>query len=72
MRHELWLIPADGKPRSMGIVVPGAPNRMAVPAPMHDGMKVEATLALSVEPAGGSPSGSPTGPVIAAGKLTRI
>lgn len=70
--HELWLIPADGKPRSMGLVVPGAPRRIEVPEPMLGELKPDATLALSVEPTGGSPSGSPTGPVIAAGKLARI
>ncbi len=69
--HELWLIPADGKPRSMGMVEPGAARRMAVPPAMLTEMKVEVTLALSVEPAGGSPSGLPTGPVVAAGKLVR-
>jgi anti-sigma-K factor RskA len=30
-----------------------------------------ATLAVSVEPVGGSPTGLPTGPVIASGKLER-
>ncbi|MEO7178703.1 MAG: anti-sigma factor [Allosphingosinicella sp.] len=70
--HELWLIPADGKPRSMGIMVPGAPHRMEVPEPMMAEMKADVTLALSVEPAGGSPSGLPTGPVIASGKLARV
>ncbi|HEX8063898.1 MAG TPA: anti-sigma factor [Allosphingosinicella sp.] len=70
--HELWLIPADGKPRSMGLFVAGGPRRMAVPAPMLAELKPDVTLALSVEPEGGSPSGSPTGPVIAAGKLARI
>ncbi len=69
--HELWLIPADGKPRSMGIVTPGAPRRMAVAPPMLGEMKAEVTLALSGEPTGGSPSGQPTGPVIASGKLAR-
>jgi anti-sigma-K factor RskA len=33
---------------------------------------VNATLAVSLEPPGGSPSGLPTGPVIASGKLTRL
>lgn len=69
--HELWLIPADGKPRSMGIVAPGAPRRMAVAPPMLKELKADATLALSVEQTGGSPSGQPTGPVIASGKLVR-
>lgn len=69
--HQLWLIPADGKPRSMGMVEPGAPRRMAVPPAMLDEMEAEVTLALSVEPAGGSPTGLPTGPVVATGKLHR-
>lgn len=69
--HELWLIPADGKPRSMGIVAPGVPRRMAIAPLMLKEMKAEVILALSVEPEGGSPSGQPTGPVIASGKLVR-
>ena len=69
--HELWVIPADGTPRSMG-VLPGAdPMRVRVEAPMAQQLAEGATLALSVEPAGGSPTGLPTGPVIAAGKLQR-
>ncbi|HEX8381337.1 MAG TPA: anti-sigma factor [Allosphingosinicella sp.] len=67
--HELWLIPADGKPRPMGLLEPGAPRRVVIPAAMLGEVKAQATLALSVEPAGGSPSGQPTGPIVAAGKL---
>jgi anti-sigma-K factor RskA len=40
-------------------------------APMADQFAEGATLAISVEPAGGSPTGQPTGAVIAAGKLER-
>lgn len=69
--HELWLIPADGKPRPVGLLEPGAPRRMAIPAALSGEVKAEVTLALSVEPAGGSPSGQPTGPIVAAGKLVR-
>lgn len=69
--HELWAIPADGKPRPMGIVRPGAPQRMDVPAEMAPAFAGGVTLALSVEPEGGSPTGQPTGPVIASGRLTR-
>ena len=35
--HELWLIPADGKPRSMGVVEPGGARRMAIPPAMLGG-----------------------------------
>ncbi|WP_287200988.1 anti-sigma factor, partial [Mesorhizobium sp.] len=31
-----------------------------------------AVLAVSVEPAGGSPTGQPTGPVVAAGDLKNV
>jgi anti-sigma-K factor RskA len=69
--HELWLIPADGKPRPMGLLEPGAPRRLPIPPALLAEMKAEVTLALSVEPAGGSPTGQPTGPVVASGKLVR-
>ncbi|HYW17491.1 MAG TPA: anti-sigma factor [Allosphingosinicella sp.] len=69
--HELWLIPADGKPRTMGLLEPGGARRVAIPPAMLAEIKADVTLALSVEPAGGSPTGQPTGPVVAAGKLVR-
>jgi anti-sigma-K factor RskA len=70
--HELWLIPAaGGKPHPMGIVSAAAPNKMDVPMPMAADVREGATFAISVEPPSGSPTGAPTGPVIAAGKLTR-
>jgi anti-sigma-K factor RskA len=67
--HELWVIPADGTPRSMGILPGADPMHVRVDAPMAEQLAEGATLALSVEPTGGSPTGLPTGPVIAAGKL---
>ena len=69
--HELWVIPADGTPRSMGILPGADPLHVRLAAPMAGQLAEGATLALSVEPAGGSPTGLPTGPVIAAGKLQR-
>lgn len=67
---ELWVIPADGKPRSLGVVADKAPgwtkaSRSGVPY-MGPGV----TLAISVEPIGGSPTGAPTGKVILTGKIT--
>jgi anti-sigma-K factor RskA len=67
--HELWVIPADGTPRSMGILPGADPLHMRVAPPLATQLAEGATLALSVEPTGGSPTGLPTGPVIAAGKL---
>lgn len=70
--HELWLIPADGKPRSLGLIEPGASKAMPMSEPMAE-MTVEgAQLAVSVEPPGGSTGEGPSGPVAAVGKLSRL
>ena len=69
--HELWIIPADGTPRSLGLVGAGE-ERMAVDPAMAPHFADAATLAVSVEPEGGSPGDVPTGPVIATGQLHRV
>lgn len=68
--HELWMIPADGKPRSLG-TMPGPKMRATLEPLMANQLAEGVTLALSVEPMGGSPTGAPTGPVVASGKLER-
>lgn len=69
--RELWVIPADGIPRSLG-TMPASPRmRTAVDRQLAQQLHEGATLAVSVEPRGGSPTGQPTGPVIASGKLER-
>lgn len=63
---ELWALPASGAaPRSLGLV---ASNRVTtvMRAALLEGT---GAFAVSVEPAGGSPTGAPTGPVISVGKL---
>ena len=67
--YQLWVIPADGKPRSVG-VMPNAPHmRVALAEPMAAMLAQGATLAVSLEPLGGSSTDAPTGPVIASGAL---
>ena len=70
--HELWIIPAGGSPVSLGLVRAGAPARIQVPARLAPHFRTRSTIALSVEPVGGSPTGQPTGPVVAAGELVTI
>ena len=71
--HQLWLIPADGKPHSLGMVAPGTSKSMPMPAPMDPMLQPGATLAISVEPPGGSPNkDAPSGPIAATGKLSKI
>lgn len=67
--HEVWLIPAGGSPMKVGMLPQTARMHMQVPDEIADELRRGATLAVSVEPAGGSPTGLPTGPVIASGEL---
>lgn len=68
---ELWVIASDGATRSLGIR--GTREMQAIPVPVNlrGLIQVAATLAVSLEPPGGSPTGLPTGRVIAKGALTR-
>ena len=69
---ELWLIPPGDRPHSLGLIARGQPVRLIVPADLAGRLTTEAVLAVSLEPQGGSPTGQPTGPVIANGKLTNL
>jgi anti-sigma-K factor RskA len=69
--HELWVIPADGKPRSLGTMAKGKQMHMRLEDALAQLMRQGATIAISVEPPGGSPTGAPTGPVVASGSLSQ-
>lgn len=65
---ELWILPPGAKtPASLG-VLPVSGTSTDVRGLQHDGTQ----LMISVEPHGGSPTGSPTGPVVYAGTLESI
>jgi len=66
--HQIWVIPAGGKPMPVGMM-PGARMHMELSDFLAEQMRRGATIAISVEPAGGSPTGLPTGPVVASGTL---
>jgi anti-sigma-K factor RskA len=69
---ELWVIAPGDKPRSLGLIEAGRPIHISLPADLMQRIAADATLAVSLEPPGGSPTGQPTGPVIAGGKLTKL
>jgi anti-sigma-K factor RskA len=69
---ELWVIAPGDQSRSLGLIEPGRPIHINLPAALIQRVAPDAMLAVSLEPPGGSPSGLPTGPVIASGKLTRL
>lgn len=71
--HQLWLLPQDGKPRSLGMVEPGRSKALPLPEGLDPLISEGAGLAVSVEPPGGSPDpAGPSGPIAAMGKLARI
>jgi len=69
---ELWLIAPGDHPRSLGLIELSRPVHIDLPNDLMPRVRPEATLAVSSEPPGGSPTGLPTGPVIASGKLTNL
>lgn len=69
---ELWLIPAGQKPISVGMILPDKPTTLALDPVLLSRLGPTAALAVSVEPVGGSPTGQPTGPVIAKGAISAV
>jgi anti-sigma-K factor RskA len=70
---QLWLVPDGGEaPVSLGILPQTGEGSVDIPADLRPRLKNGVTFAVSVEPFGGSPTGQPTGPVIASGKAQDI
>jgi anti-sigma-K factor RskA len=69
---ELWLIVPGKDPRSLGLINATKPVALAIRPRLLADATTEAALAISLEPPGGSPTGQPTGPVIAVGPLTQL
>nr|WP_047167845.1 anti-sigma factor [Sphingomonas sp. Y57] len=66
---ELWVIAGKSAPKSIGLMHEDratALDRMALD------LQQEMTIAVSVEPKGGSPTGLPTGPVIYSGRMVSL
>jgi anti-sigma-K factor RskA len=69
---ELWALPEGGAPRSLGVLPPVGVAKIALAAPSGEALARVPTLAISLEPPGGSPTGQPTGPVLYTGKVERF
>jgi anti-sigma-K factor RskA len=63
---ELWAVPSQGAPRSLGVI----PNNGGAVALRGRVLAGADTLAVTIEPPGGSPTGAPTGPIVYAGKFS--
>ena len=67
--YELWLISSQlGAPRSLGTVGSDEFTQRPLPGNYDADTLRSATYAVSLEPAGGSKTGAPTGPVLFTGK----
>lgn len=66
---ELWLIPPGDVPHSLGLLDPQHARPITVPAALRAALGTKALVAVTLEPPGGAPHGSPTGPVIAKGEI---
>jgi anti-sigma-K factor RskA len=64
---ELWMVPATGRPKSLGVFQPGEGGELVIPANMRSTIGDGTTFAVSLEPFGGSPTGQVTGPIVASG-----
>ena len=69
---ELWMLPDGGAPRSLGLLSATGIARVALTAEVETTLAGIPALAVSLEPAGGSTTGAPTGPVLYSGKIERM
>jgi anti-sigma-K factor RskA len=67
---ELWAIaPGATRPRSLGVIPPDGELKLS---PLPPDLREGATLAISIEPVGGSPTQQPTGPVVFVGSVKAV
>jgi anti-sigma-K factor RskA len=68
---ELWVIAAGSAPVSIGVLKDGDTTVITVPEALK-GVMDGATLAITNEPVGGSPTGQPTGTILGTGTILQI
>ncbi|HET9668823.1 MAG TPA: anti-sigma factor [Casimicrobiaceae bacterium] len=70
--YELWALPEAGPPQPLGVIPSGNIARVPFDHPVDERLSNISSLAVSVEPPGGSPTGKPTGPVLFSGSVERM
>ncbi|MGF1622958.1 MAG: anti-sigma factor domain-containing protein [Rhodomicrobiaceae bacterium] len=70
--HELWLIGDDKKAISLGLVGRTGEKAPSVAPTLRGKFAEGVTLAVTLEPEGGSPTGVATGPIIALGPAKKF
>jgi len=73
---EVWLVPPDGAPHSLGLFPSersGTTTVLVLPPDVAAALAApESALAVSLEPKGGSTTGAPTGPVLFSGGIMPV
>lgn len=69
---ELWILPRDGAPISLGLLLPEGDATHPISPAILQALPDASGLAVSVEPRGGSPTGQPTGPVLYTGAVRAL
>ena len=69
--RELWALPEGGAPVSLGLMPASGDTRFSLDARQRAALKAAANIAVSDEPAGGSPTGAPTGDVLYIAAIVR-
>lgn len=69
---ELWAIPLDGVPVSLGVIPDDGKGRVDLSDAQRKLLSGQTTMAITLEPKGGSPSGKPTGPILYKGQLASL
>ncbi|WP_120716939.1 anti-sigma factor [Tsuneonella amylolytica] len=68
---ELWVIPGDGQPRSLGTFIT-ASAEIAIDPALRPYLTDGAKLAITMEPETGAPHAAPTGPILGATELKSL
>jgi anti-sigma-K factor RskA len=69
---QLWMLPDGAAPKSLGVLPATGLARITLPALPDQALAGVAALAVSLEQAGGSPTGAPQGPVLYTGRIERL
>ena len=70
--YELWAIKGSSAPQSMGVIPVDAKSDISLSDKIKQGFGEGTILAITLEPKGGSPTGAPTGPIVAKGAAVSI